>query len=353
MARLLLCALARAGHEVDVASRLRAYDGRGEPKIQAAIRDVARARARDWLAEVATGGRARPDLWFTYHVYHKAPDWLGPEISAALSIPYVIAEPSHAPKCASGPWDIGYRQAEAAIRAADRVLCLTRHDMACVAPLITAPQHLHHLPPFLDTGPPPCNREAARDGLAARHGLDPARPWLLAVAMMRPGDKLASYRRLAAALPRLTSPEWDLLVVGNGPAAGAVHDALAPLGDRVRYLGALPAEALSGLYAASDLYVWPGVGEAYGMALLEAQAAGLPVVAGDERGISDVVRAGESALLTPPGDDEAFAAAIDTLLADPGRRREMFGRAQRWVRAERTLEATAARLDGMLGDLAR
>ncbi len=351
MGRLLLAALAAAGHEVDVASRLRAYDGRGVPRIQQAIREVARVRARDWLAEVAGGARARPDLWFTYHVYHKAPDWLGPEIAAALCIPYVVAEPSHAPKRAGGPWDIGYRQAEAAIRAADRVLCLTRHDMACVAPLVTAPHRLLHLPPFLDTGDHPAVEGDVRGRVASAHGLDPTTPWLLAVAMMRPGDKLASYRRLAAGLGAMPPGEWQLLVVGDGPAAAEVCAALAPLGGRVRYLGARPPKALPSLYAASDLYLWPGVGEAYGMALLEAQAAGLPVVAGNERGIPDVVREGETALLVPPGDDGAFARAVAHLLAAPETRRRMGCRAAAWVRAERTVDATARRLDAILGSL--
>ena len=354
MARLLIRALGAAGHEVEVASRLRAYDGRGVPRIQAAIRDVARTRAERWLEQVAAGARPRPDLWFTYHLYHKAPDWLGPRIAAGLGVPYVVAEASHAPKRAGGPWDIGYRQAEAAIRAADRVLCLTRLDMACVAPLLAGPERLVRLPPFIDPEPyarAVADAPRARAEVARAHGLDPAVPWLLVVAMMRPGDKLASYQRLAAALARLAQREWRLLVVGDGPARGEVRRALAPLRRVVSYLGALPADALPRVYAASDLYLWPGVGEAYGMAFLEAQAAGLAVVAGRERGIPDVVRDGETGVLTPPGDDRAFAESVRALLADSARRREMGRRATAWVAAERDIAATARRLDDALAGL--
>src|SRR5258708_24281091 len=75
--------------------------------------------AADWKA-----GRAdeRPELWFTYHLYYKAPDWLGPAVSEALGIPYVIAEASYAPKRAHGPWAFGHEGSAAAIRKAALVL---------------------------------------------------------------------------------------------------------------------------------------------------------------------------------------------------------------------------------------
>ena len=62
--------------------------------------------------------------------------------------------------------------------------------------------------------------------------------------------------------------------------------------------------------AAADLYLWPAINEAYGMAFLEAQAAGLPVIAGRTGGVPAVVAADETGLLTPVGDAHAFAAAV-------------------------------------------
>ena len=61
--------------------------------------------------------------------------------------------------------------------------------------------------------------------------------------------------------------------------------------------------------ATSDIFVWPGTGEAYGIAYLEAQASGLPVVAQATAGVPTVVRHGVTGLLTAPQDDAAFAAA--------------------------------------------
>ena len=75
---------------------------------------------------------------------------------------------------------------------------------------------------------------------------------------------------------------------------------------------------LAGVYAAADLYVWPACNEAYGMALLEAQAAGVPVVAGREGGVADVVADGATGLLVEPRSPTAFAAAVRSLLARPG-----------------------------------
>jgi glycosyltransferase involved in cell wall biosynthesis len=349
MARLLMAALAKAGHETRLASTFRSYDGAGRPERQRALQAEAAVEAERLIAHYR--GCAAPRLWFTYHLYHKAPDWLGPRVAEALVIPYVVAEPSYAPKQAGGPWDLGHRAVAAALGQAAAVLCLTRLDQACVAPLLAAPDRLHYLPPFTDVAPTGRDRGTARADLARSTGLDPAAPWLIAVAMMRPGDKLESYRRLAAALARIERPDWCLLVVGDGPARNHVVTALSPFGRRVGYAGALAPEALSTAFAAADLCVWPAANEAYGMALLEAQAAGLAVVAGHERGVPDVVRDGEGGLLCPPGDAAAFARSVDRLLADPALRCRMGAAARRRVAAEQSLDAAAALLDRVLRGL--
>ncbi|MDP6814368.1 MAG: glycosyltransferase family 4 protein [Alphaproteobacteria bacterium] len=344
MARLLVRALQSAGAEVDLASDFRSYDGRGDRQRQQALQ----AEGRDLAAALIDGWRdlpegRRPTAWFTYHLYHKAPDWLGPAVSAALAIPYLVAEPSFAPKRAGGPWDLGHRAAAEAIAAADWLFCLSRLDMACVRPLVPAGHRLRYLPPFLD-GAAFAGAPRERAVVAGRFGLDPQRHWLLAVAMMRPGDKLASYRELAAALRGLAGDDWQLLVAGDGPARAEVEAALSPIARNTVYLGALAAADLPAVYGAADLYVWPGVGEAYGMAYLEAQAAGLPVVAGDERGVPDVVQGGETGLLTPPGNAEAFAAAVRRLLDDDGLRRRFAAAARRFVGKQRAVTSAAERL---------
>ncbi len=310
MARALLAALAHAGRPVELASRLRSYDRGGDPLRQ---RRLATLGARCAARLLRRYERRPPAAWLTYHAYHKSPDWLGPAVAGSLGIPYLIAEASFAPKQAAGPWAAGHAASERAIRQADVVLAMTARDAPCLAPLVAPPAELRPLPPFLDPAPfqaAHAARARHRAALAGRFGLDPGQPWLLAVAMMRQDVKLLSYRLLGAALRAVTAPGWQLLVVGDGPARAEVEACLV----RARFAGAVAEEALPAFYAAADLMVWPAVREAYGLALLEAQAAGLPVVAGREGGVEEVVRDGVTGLLTPPREPAAFARAVDELL---------------------------------------
>jgi glycosyltransferase involved in cell wall biosynthesis len=330
MAELIMAALSLAGHDVTLASTLRSYDGTGDAARQVAIRMAGEAEASALARRYRMApAQRRPAAWFTYHLYHKAPDWIGPAVSEALGVPYLIAEASSAPKRAAGPWASGYAAAAAAIARADAVMAMTVDDALCLRPLVRGPDRLFTLPPFLDPAPYDAARRARaahRTRIAGETGLDAAVPWLLAVAMMRRGDKLASYRRLGAALGRIADRDWRLLVVGDGPARAEVAAAFDDFDEgRIAYAGAQAAAALPAFYAAADIYVWPAVNEAYGMALLEAQATGVPVVAGRVRGVADIVRDGRGGLLTPPGHDDAFAAAVDRLLADQALR-SRFGR---------------------------
>lgn len=355
VAALLMQALAQGGHRVELASTFRSFDGQGDPARQAGLRAQGEALGRQMAQAWRDGpAAARPELWVTYHVYYKAPDWLGPVASAALGIPYVIAEPSHAPKRAHGPWAIGHAGTEAAIRGADLLLPPARYDIECLEALAPR-ERIVWLPPFLDSGlhvAARAQRATHRAALAAQHGLDPARPWLCTVAMMREGDKLASYRALAQALALLRETDWHLLVAGDGPARAAVEAAFAdqPAG-RVRFLGALSAVQLAAVYAASNLYVWPAVNEAYGMAPLEAQAAGLPVVSCATRGVPDVVCHGRTGILVPSGDAPAFAAAVRSLLEDPDLRARYGTAAAGFAAGERTVEAASTLLEGALARL--
>lgn len=352
MARLLIQALEHAGHSVALASSLRSYDATPDGRRQAEIAAEGRAEAERLIA--AYGAGEAPKLWFTYHLYYRAPDWLGPVVSGALGIPYLVAEASHAPKRANGPWRLGHEAAAAAIRAADAVFCMTALDQICVRPLMRDPSGMRALPPFLDAAPfvhAATERGAARRALAAPWGLDLDLPWLLAVGMLRPGDKLASYRLLAEALIRLDSRPWQLVIVGDGEAAAEVREAFAPIAARVRFLGGRDPEALPAIYAACDLYVWPAINEAYGMALLEAQAAGLAVVAGRVRGVPNVVREGETAVLVPEWDSRDFADAVAALLDDPPRRAAMAAAATAFVANERAIAPAAALLNGVVAEV--
>ncbi|MBV9554704.1 MAG: glycosyltransferase family 4 protein [Alphaproteobacteria bacterium] len=347
IARLFIAALRLAGHEPALASHLRSFDPIGRPFRQKRLAAHGREAAGRLIARWRARRDSAPQLWFTYHLYYKAPDWLGPAVSAGLGIPYVVAEASFAAKRAGGPWDIGHRAVAAALRRADRVIGLNSADRDGVLPLLADPGRFMPLAPFVDAA-----RYAAirPHGRAAAAG-ETAR--LVTVAMMRPGDKLTSYRLLGAALGTLLDLPWSLEVIGDGPAHAAVAAALAPLGDRVRFARALGEDEVAGHLAAADLFAWPAINEAFGMALLEAQASGLPVVAGASGGVGDIVADGVTGLLTPPGDAAAFAAALRTLLIDPMGRRALGAAARAKVCREHDVPAAARRIDAILAPLTR
>jgi glycosyltransferase involved in cell wall biosynthesis len=354
--RLLVDALERAGHIVELASPLRAYEPAGDAARQVSLREQGTSIARDLITRWREPGTAgRPDLWFTYHLYYKAPDWLGPAVSKALGIPYIVAEASFAPKRAAGPWSLGHAASGEAIRAASLILCPIQDDLACLQPLVSPGAKIVVLPPFLDSGPYRISsrkRAIHRRKLAASLRLDPTVPWIVVAAMMRVGDKESSYRMLASTLRRLTDIRWQVLVAGDGAVRSEIEAAFeraAP--GRARFLGEAEPGDLAALYCASDLSIWPAVNEAYGMAMLEAQAAGVPVVSRRIRGVPDVVCNGRTGLLAAPDDATAFARLSRGLLVDSSRRRKLGRAAARFARIERSVDAASAILDRALMEI--
>lgn len=343
VARLLLSALQDAGFAPQIASRLRMLDKTGDAAHQKALAEAAHTEAAALIdlwrdAPAAT----RPRLWLTYHCYYKAPDIIGPLVARALAIPYVVAEGSRAAKRAKGPWAAGHAAAEAALDAADLLFVTTDHDRPALAAAKPPHQKLADLPPFMDMAGWP---------------VPPARQInthvrLLSVAMMREGAKLDSYRQLTEALALLPTDNWMLTIVGDGPARASVEAAFAPHGQRIHYRGLVEDQSeLAAVYASADIFVWPAVDEAYGMALLEAQAMGLPVVAGRHGGVSSVVQNGVGGLLTAPDDTAAFAEALAGLVSNPEARIQMGNTGQAVVRNDRTLASAAAILRREIGYL--
>ncbi len=341
MARLLMRALEKTGHKVELASALRAYANEDSIACQ---QEIARRGGDEAarLIEAWTGkGARRPDLWFTYHLYYRAPDWIGPAVAEALAIPYVIAEASFAMKRAEGVWKSGHNAVERALGQADAVFLLARDDRAELAKARGFSAPVIDLPPFIDPGPAPAPR---RQNTAPR---------LLAVGMMRARAKVESYRILGRALAALKDLNWHLEIAGDGPARTEVEQALAPLGSgRVSFLGALEPDGLACAYERADLLVWPGYDEAYGMIYLESQAAGLPVVAMNHRGVANVVRDGISGRLTEAGNEACFSAAIRALIEQPGARSALGDKARTFIERDRSLTGAAHILSAALDQLA-
>jgi glycosyltransferase involved in cell wall biosynthesis len=168
----------------------------------------------------------------------------------------------------------------------------------------------------------PLARGSASAAAAAgkRSSAPPVRMLCVATLTARKGHDL-----LLDALAPLTAHAWRLDCVGSAerspPTASSLRLQGARLGltDRIDWRGELPDDALAAAFDAADLFVLPARHEGYGMAVAEALARGLPVVATRTGAVPELV--GEHAgLLVPPGDVDALTAALGRMLADPATR---------------------------------
>jgi glycosyltransferase involved in cell wall biosynthesis len=136
-------------------------------------------------------------------------------------------------------------------------------------------------------------------------------------------------------------PELRYLVIGDGPEREPLARLAAELGvaDRVELAGQLPHDEALARAATAHAFVMPSVDEAFGVAYVEAMAAGLPAIGTrGEPGPQEIAAAGGGLLLVPPGDVEALAAAIDELLGDQDYLQELGACARATVEASFTWE---------------
>ncbi|MGE5576559.1 MAG: glycosyltransferase family 4 protein [Syntrophothermus sp.] len=134
-------------------------------------------------------------------------------------------------------------------------------------------------------------------------------------------------------------PGAVFVIVGDGPQRQELQNKAAGLGigGAVRFLGF--REDVPELLGAFDLFVLPSLSEGMAITLVEAMAAGRPVVASRTGGIVEVVEDGKTGLLAPPGESGALAGAILRLHDDPGKAAEFVAAGQRRVEEKFTLEA--------------
>lgn len=172
-------------------------------------------------------------------------------------------------------------------------------------------------------------------------GVDPGlgHPLVLAVGRLHAQK---GYDVLLDALP-LLGPDVIVAVAGDGPLAAS----LAARAPQVRWLGR--RTDVADLYAAADVVVLPSVWEARSLTAQEALLAGRPLVATAVGGLPELL--GDGALLVPPGDAPALAAAVRALLADPGAARDLAARGREIARGWPTEQDTVDQVEAVYREL--
>ncbi len=167
------------------------------------------------------------------------------------------------------------------------------------------------IPPWNGTGRP--QRQRLRDEVRQELGIPPASRVVGSVAGLKPvKDPLTLLRAFAAC----AQPDRRLVMVGDGPLAAALRLQAGELGVEGAVIWAGAEREPTRLLPAFDLFALASRAEGFSVAVVEAMAAGLPVVATDVGGNQEAVENGANGLLVPPGDPGALAAAMDKLLTD-------------------------------------
>jgi glycosyltransferase involved in cell wall biosynthesis len=186
---------------------------------------------------------------------------------------------------------------------------------------------------------------------AGNHRSDVGTPIeLLSVGRLDPEKAPEMLLKALALLEKRTPGRYRLTIVGDGQLESELRAEADRFGDAVRFLGHIPnGPELFELYRASDIFVHAARTEGLPQVLTEAQAAGLPIVATDVGGVRAGLGGGAEALLVPPNDPEALAAAIERLASDGDLRsvfRELGIERARMLTLERQAARVAAFISG-------
>lgn len=147
-------------------------------------------------------------------------------------------------------------------------------------------------------------------------GLDPDKQYVVTVGRL---VRRKDYPTLLRALGALRRDDVELLMIGDGPEQGNLQKLAADLGleKRVRFLGFVSNEEKYRYLAASDLFVLASLHEGFGVVYLEAMFCGLPIIAADRGGQTDILENGDTGSLVPVGDVTRMTEALGHWLGRP------------------------------------
>ncbi|MGY1671029.1 glycosyltransferase family 4 protein [Geodermatophilus sp. SYSU D00710] len=188
-------------------------------------------------------------------------------------------------------------------------------------------------------------------------GSDHAVPRVLYVGLLTPRKGVVDLLTASRVLRDRGIPH-EVQLLGGTPDEGPTAEAQvrAALDDNTRLLGTRPPEQMPAAFAEADVFCLPSWWEAMPLSVLEAMAAGLPVVATDVGDVARAVDHGVTGLVVPAHDPEALAEALATLLTDPDLRRRMGAagreRATTMFSSGVTAQRVSALYDGLRGGVA-
>ncbi len=193
---------------------------------------------------------------------------------------------------------------------------------------------------------------AAGDAAALRRewGIAEGRRVAIAVGRLSREKDHVTLLRAMTALPERDA--WRLLIVGEGPERARIEQEIARLKLTRAVTLTGQQDSTDPFYAIADIAVLPSVTEGSSNALLEAMAAGVPVVATAVGGTPEIVTNEESALLVKAGDEAGMSSAIGRLIRDEGLGKRLAERARELVRSRHAPEARARRLAAIYRELA-
>jgi phosphatidylinositol alpha-1,6-mannosyltransferase len=180
---------------------------------------------------------------------------------------------------------------------------------------------------------------------------------ILTVGRWDPAERYKGADTLLAALPRVlkAAPDTALVLVGGGDDRPRLERLARNLGvsEHAHFLHGLTPEQLFACYASCEVFALPSQGEGFGIVFLEAMACAKPVIGGAHGGIPDIVEDGVTGLLVPHGDAERLAEALESLLDNPSRAKEMGARGRKRVQMQYMFGEFQSRLVKIMDDVLR
>ena len=294
----------------------------------------------------------RPDLWFTYHSYYKAPDLLGSFISPRAKIPYIVFQGIYSTKRRKNlkTWP-GYLINKKTLRSADHVFTNRVEDLINLR-RIKDKNRLTFVAPGIY--PQDFSFDArARDELR-RSWNTGNEPVVLSAAMFRPGVKTEGLEWVIRSCGKLfrRGRRFHLVIAGDGKEKARLQKlAETELPGKVRFTGKISRNRMNRFYSAGDLFAFPGIRESLGMVFLEAQSCGIPVVAFANGGIPEVVKDRETGFLVPLYASDPFVQSIEKLLVNRDLRRNMGQAASSYVRTRHDLNRNYQKMETVIENL--